>query len=314
MGISKDPDDYRWGAAEGTPGPRRRPADEGRMARGTRLLGQSWAFVRARPRLLAMPVASAVTTTIASAAIAIPAYASAASAGADFRIAIGVAFAAAAWPVTALGTFFNVAFLAMVLDDLEGREPTVRSGLAFARARLRTILAWSLLAAGVGLVLQALQQIPHVGGVVGRFAAVVGGLAWGLATFFVLPVIVVERCGAVAGVRRSAAVFRKRWGETVVADIGIGVYTMIGLIPGGLFVAGALAAWHAGQTGTFVASASLAVLFFVPPVALSSAVTQMFQLAAYRETVSGALDGPYTADDIQYAVKPRKTRRWFRRG
>jgi hypothetical protein len=260
-----------------------------------------------------LPAISAVALTIATGAIGIPVAAAMSHSHLDGRIVLVVAGAAVAWPITFLSAFLNVAFLAMVLDEVENGHSSVREGLAYAWQRRRTILAWSLLATAVGIVLRILQQLPGVGGIVGGIISFVGSLAWGLATFFVLPVLVMERRGAVGSVKRSAHVFRERWGETVIADIGIGAATMIFMIPGFIALMVAFVAADDGNTATMVTAGAIAVLLIVPPAVWSVAVTQLFQLFAYRETTMGVVDGPFSARDIDMAIKPKKSRRWFRR-
>ena len=189
---------------------------EGRITRGMRLLRESWGFLRERPRLTVLPIVSTILTSVVALGIGFPVYL-AVHHSLDHQASLFVALAAGMWPATVLGTFLGVAFLAMVMDDLEGREARVGAGLAFARRLVPAIIGWSLLATGVGLLLSALQQLPGVGGWLGRLIGFAGGLAWQLAAFFVLPVLVLEGTGPIESVKRSAHAFRERWGETVTA-------------------------------------------------------------------------------------------------
>src|SRR4051794_6352430 len=118
---------------------------EGRFARGLRMLGQSWRFLRQRPRLVALPIISSLLANAVFLAIAVPVYL-AVDGSVDHQAAIFIAGAAGAWPTSFVATYLGVAFLAMVMDDLEGRPARIGSGLAFAGQRLSSILAWSLLA------------------------------------------------------------------------------------------------------------------------------------------------------------------------
>ena len=66
-----------------------------------------------------------------------------------------------------------------------------------------------------------MQHLPGVE-LAARLVGFLGGLAWGLATFFVVPVLAVEGLGPIAAVSRSASVFRHRWGETLSGDLTVG--------------------------------------------------------------------------------------------
>ena len=135
--------------------------------------------------------------------------------GAD--AAIGLAFAFGA---SAIVIFFNSALVAAALERLRGGDPDVRSGLRAAAARLPQILAWALISVIVTAILQALRER---GGLAGAVAAMIGGVAWGLATFFVIPVLVAEGVGPIEAIRRSASLLRETWGRQVASNFGFGV-------------------------------------------------------------------------------------------
>lgn len=313
--MSTNPDHYRWGRGERDPWNPPVPGGPGeaRMARGSRLAGESWSFLRARPRLLWLPALSAVTVTLAAVAIGLPTLAVAVDAGASYKVALFAVAAACAFPLTVLTTYFNVAFLTMVIDDQSGREPSVRRGLAAARSRLGPIVAWSAMASAVGLVLQALQQLPHVGGWAGRLLSFAGGIAWSLATFFVVPVLALRGTGARESVRRSAGAFKERWGEAVTGDVTIGVAFVFAAAPGWIVaVAGATAAVD-GALVTGLAVTAVGVTLLAPVLVYQSAVIQLFQLSLYQHVSGAPSAGPFATADLEAAVKPKSKRRWWRR-
>jgi hypothetical protein len=283
---------------------------EGRIARGFRLLGESWRYLRARPRLLVLPGMSAVMLAAAAAAIGILTAVLADRLDMPTQLAIFLVVSVVTFPLTAIATFLNVAFLLMVADDQAGREPSVREGLAGARARLRPILAWAALATGVGLVLQALQQIPHVGPWLGRAISIAGGLAWSLATFFVLPILALHGTGARESVRRSAAVFRERWGESVTADLAIGTAATLAGVPGWICLGAGIPISAHGDLAVGAPLVVVGLAWAVAVLALQGAVTQLFQLSVYRLVASGEVVGPFAEADLERAVKPK--RRWWR--
>src|SRR5690348_16003448 len=57
-----------------------------------------------------------------------------------------------------VGNFFFAALIGAAMMKLEGGNPTVADGLRFARRRVGRILVWSLIAASVGLLLQAIAS------------------------------------------------------------------------------------------------------------------------------------------------------------
>jgi hypothetical protein len=283
---------------------------EGRIRRGMRLVRGCIAFLRQRPRMVALPAISALLSAIVTGLVtAVSLTIDEDGSGLGLAVAVAIGF----FPVTVIATFFNVAFLAMAEDAANGFEPTVAGGLRTAEDRLGPILAWSALSTGVGVLLQAIQQIPYVGGSLGRIIAAVGGLAWGLATFFVVPIIALHGTGARESLRRSARTFKERWGETVTGDLAIGLGTMIIWLPA-LIVAGVgIGMWMDGVPSGAVLIA-IGLLVAVPALVLQSALTSLFQLFVYRHVALGTSDGPFAVDDLERAVKPKPRRRWWRLG
>ena len=73
--------------------------------------------------------------------------------------------------------FFNTALITCVNARLNGKEATIGDGLSNAMRHFGSILAWALISATVGLILQALEE---KFGFIGQIAAVLVGGAWGL--------------------------------------------------------------------------------------------------------------------------------------
>ena len=64
----------------------------------------------------------------------------------------------------------------------------------------------------------------------------VGGIAWSLATFFVIPLLVAEGIGPIEAIRRSSSLLRQTWGRQISASFGFGIVTIgaiiVAAIPG----------------------------------------------------------------------------------
>jgi uncharacterized membrane protein (DUF485 family) len=120
--------------------------------------------------------------------------------------------------------FFNSALVACAIIRFNGGDPTLGDGLQAAGSRLPQILGWSLVSATVGFLLKMLESRSEK---LGTFVAGLLGLAWSIATFFVVPVIVVEKLGPIDAIRRSGSILRRAWGESFVANQGIGLFVFL---------------------------------------------------------------------------------------
>lgn len=276
-----------------------------RFRRGWQISMQSWRLVASDRRLLVFPLVQAVLITAAMAAIF------AIREGFGSRLGYLVGSLALAYPLTFASTFLGVAFVALGRRRLDGEDATIADGFACARSRLRSIALWALLAAGVGVLIQALGNVKG-GWVVGRIIAAVGGLAWSAATFFVVPVIALEHPGPIATLKRSAGLVRQRWGEGVVA-VGVGGGVMlVGMIPLLVLIVVGSALLDStpalGLALLLAAVVGLALLF-----ALTMAFGQLFNLALYRYATAGEVTGGYSRADLDAGFRERVGRRLFRR-
>jgi hypothetical protein len=116
--------------------------------------------------------------------------------------------------------FFSVALTSEALKALRGESPAVGAGLEVAAARLPAIVPFAAITGPVGFVLGAMGRSSR--GAV-RFARAVFGTAWSLVTFLAIPVMVQERRGGIASLRRSGELFRRTWGETALSEVGVRV-------------------------------------------------------------------------------------------
>ena len=134
--------------------------------------------------------------------------------------------------------FFNAALISAALERLRGGDPNVGSGLSHALRHVHTIIAWALIAATVGLLLQMARSRS---GTFGRIALSIVGGVWAYVTFFVIPVLVTEGIGPIEAIKRSGSLFKKTWGQQFTASFGFGlvyiVAVLIAFLPAALLFA-----------------------------------------------------------------------------
>jgi Family of unknown function (DUF6159) len=280
---------------------------EGKMERGWRLTRESWSVVRLRPALLVVPALSALATGAAAVLLLGPWSLDILAHHSRERIFVDAAVCA--YPFTAISTFFNVAFTALAAAALDGRSASLGEAFGRARSRLGPIMLWALISTVVGIALRALEQVPFSGGLIGRVAEFVAGLAWSLAAFFVVPVLALEDVSAPASLRRSAQTIRHTWGESVTGAVVVGA--AFGVVAGLAGVAAAIGAiaGHAGFGPGYAVAAFGAVVLIVC-VVLQTAVAGVFRLAVYHHATESGATGPYAHSDLETAFRPRTRRFW----
>lgn len=199
--------------------------------------------------------------------------------------------------------FFNAALVSCALMRFAGQDPTVSDGLRAASGRLPQILAWSLLSATVGVVLRLIEsQSEKVGAIVSSLL----GAAWTVCTYFVVPVLVVEKAGPLEAFRRSAAILRKTWGESLGGEMGMGLFIFLLMLPGIALLVGGAVAFN--TAGVVVAVCLIAAGFAVMALAsaLSSALQGIFIAAMYQYAARGEVPEAFDGDILQSAFRPKQ--------
>lgn len=216
---------------------------------------------------------------------------------------------AAAWILLGIGfylgyavtIFFGVAVVHAAGRVLDDEDATVGEAIGFAFGRLVPILGWALVGAVVQLLFSLLRSR---GGLAGAILAGVGGAAWALVTFLAVPVIAVEGLGPFATLRRSASLFRERWGEQITGSIGIGLVFFLLSLPG-LLLAGigfAIASSQASVAGWILAVLGIAFVAAVSIVGRAASAT--FGAVLYRYAATGEAAGPFAEGDLRSIARP----------
>lgn len=125
--------------------------------------------------------------------------------------------------------FFNSALVGVTMMHLDGRPYKLSDGLRIAWDRLSLILMWAVIAASVGF---ALKMIESRSKLVGKIIALILGSAWTAMTYFVVPVLIVERAPAHKAIGRSFSLVKQTWGEGLVANWANGVIVGLGIVAG----------------------------------------------------------------------------------
>jgi len=168
--------------------------------------------------------------------------------------------------------FCNSALVACALAQLEGGDATIRAGLRIAWENRGRIFIWSLITGIVSTLIQyVLSAIP---GVPSKLAGMLGGLAWSLATFFVVPLLVFERTNVFDSITRSAELIKRTWGPQITMRVGFGaislVFTLLSLAVTLLFVAvvAIMPGSHPGITGALIVGAVVACILVLCAISL----------------------------------------------
>lgn len=270
------------------------------------MAGASWRIVRKEKSLIAFPLLSAAFGIGYAVLIMLPL-------GVVGFVVLGDN-AIAGWVLLAIGlfgmnigaSFFGVAAAANASRVLDGEDPTLGTGIRVAWSRKGVIVKWGLVSATVGVVLQMVAD--RAGGLGGALIQAIGGAAWSIASFFVLPILALEGLGPFAALKKSLSVIRARWGESIVGGAAVGLVTgLIALAGIGLAVLGVLAGGTSWAAGVPLIVLGL-ILFFVG-VTFGSVLRAVFTVVVYRYATENLVTDGFPAEDLEQVFRAKGARR-----
>ena len=271
-----------------------------RIRRGWALTKKSWALLRRHPELIRFPLYGAVATILLAVVTIGPGlylFEEDLPAGAIPLLVIGV------YALSVVGFYFSVGLAAAADMLFRGEQPSVADGLAVARLRFGQICGWAAVSTAIGAVMGVLE---NQGGIGGQIAARVVGMAWALVTFLAVPVIAIEGTGPFETLKRSASIFRERWGQQITGNVAIGgAVGLLGILPATLLVVAGVMLWSSaaflGALLVIVGAIALAIALLI-----SKALSGIFGVALYRYATEGQAVGGFTPEELESAVKAKK--------
>jgi hypothetical protein len=252
-------------------------------------LRNSWELVKASGRvlqadteLLLFPVFSGIAMILVTVTFIVPLAIGgiATSKGGGPAVGAYIVFLAFYFIQYSVIIFFNSALVGAAQIRLRGGDPTVSDGINIALRNLTSILGYAAIAATVGLILKIVRD---KAGFVGKILAAIGGIAWSLATYLVVPVLVARGVGPIEAIKQSASILKRTWGEQIAGSVGIGtlIYSLIA-IP--LVVVSAVSGAPVAVT---IGLAGVVVLGYILLAVVSSALKGVYSAALYEFATTG---------------------------
>src|SRR5579859_6177568 len=279
---------------------------KGRLRTGWTLAAQSLRVLMLDKSLLVFPLLSGVASFLVLASFVGGIWASGYSSHGDAMAdtaawALLFAYYFASYFVI---VFFNSALVACAMIRFRGGSPTLADGMRAARERAPQIVAWAFFAATVGVLLRIIAERV---GFLGRIVIALLGAAWTVATYFVVPVLVVEELGPFDALKRSTAIIRKTWGESLVSNVGIGLVTTLvtALLVITTGILSAVLAVKLSSLGVAAAGAVLVLLIIVVGALVSSALSSIALSASYLYATEGKVPKVFADAGLQYAFAAR---------
>ena len=274
-----------------------------KISRSWTLVKASAAVLRSDKELLLFPVISSIATLLVAATFIVPVVGLRLFEGGDIGVLgaiVGFLFYLCQYFVI---FFFNTALVGAAMIRLEGGDPTVADGLRIARSKAGVILGYAAIAATVGLLL---QMISEKAGFLGKIAVSLVGMAWTVASFLVVPVLVSRDVGPVDAVKESIELLKRTWGENVAGNVGIGMaFGLVTMLVVVLAVGLVIAAAAVGGAKLAIVVGVVGVLAVALVAVIQAALSGIYSAAVYRYAVDGIAPAGFAGPQLQSAFQPK---------
>ncbi|MGD8625096.1 MAG: DUF6159 family protein [Anaerolineae bacterium] len=276
-------------------------------------ISNSWELVKASARvlqadkeLMIFPIISAISVLIVTLTFALP------------SILAGLVDSVIDGEARVLGTavaflfylvqyfvifFFNSALVGAAMIRLRGGDPTVGDGFRIAGRHIGSLLGYAFMAATVGMILRWLSERA---GTLGRIVISLVGLVWNVATYLVVPVLVVEGVDPITGLKRSVELLKQTWGEQIAGNLSIGL--VFGLLTFLIILAGVplvILAVNAESLALIIAVIVIMVLALTFVALVNSTLSGIYVAAVYQYATTGETGGYFRRELVENAFRQK---------
>lgn len=199
-----------------------------------------------------------------------------------------------------VGLFFNVAIIHCAKIRLDGGDPTVKDGLGAAMSHLGRIATWAAIAATVGIIARVAKE---KGNWILRLFASLGEIAFSVATYFIVPVMIFENRSVIDSLKESVSIMKRTWGEALVGSGGIGLFVFLLTLPGLVPIALGI---MTGNGGAIMSGIAIAIIWWLVVACVASALGGIYKAALYVYATEKRVPEGFSQEYVTNAFHPKR--------
>jgi len=267
---------------------------------------KSWDLLKANPYLFAFPVIGMVLSIIPLAVLGIPALYFLDADNNWIALIFGIALV---FGMQAVVTFPAAGLVASVDEEMH-RDASVGAGMGAAFGRFGPLIAWSAIQTVVSVLIGLVRgngQGNVIGVLLRNVIAAAADVMWQLITFFVLPVMMIEKASPIQAIKTSSSLFKKQWGTQLAGGVRIGgLVALLVIVPGAIIMGGGIALVLVQSTAvaiTGIVTAAIGFLVIVLGALIINAMRGIYSVALYYYAKDGEVLGGFTGEELQASVR-----------
>ena len=175
-------------------------------------------------------------------------------------------------------TFNNLALSAATHISITERDSKLLDGVRAGGRSSISLIIWTLFNSTIGTLFTILDQQKNLS----QLLRSVLKSGWSVFTYFVIPVMAIEKKSIFTALARSRQIMMERWGENATARFGIGWFLLILNIPVFIFL---LIEWYTLHLSPFIFVLSVSWTLFA--LVLATTAKQVLTVALYLYASTG---------------------------
>ena len=202
-------------------------------------------------------------------------------------------------------TFFNVCVVYTAKKRFEGGNATFGESINCAVSRINLIFLWSAVSATVGIILRLIDEMAERAGRSGQILLYITrsilGMVWSIVTIFVIPGMVYYNLSPFDAIKKSFAVLKKTWGESLIRYYGLGLAQFLFILAGIILFIPLFMALSAVGIFGIMAAIIAGILYFLIVMLVFGIASQIFNTALFVYADSGKIPSGYNEEIMEHA-------------
>lgn len=196
---------------------------------------------------------------------------------------------------------FNAAIVASSIRRLRGENPTITSDMLDVLKHWKQIFGWVFIVSVFIFIVKLFKNKGWIQSLIGDVIV----LGASIASFFVVPIIMIENDGPINAIKKSSQLLWNCWGNQVVGRAGMYLVISLLQIPAIVFIIFAFDFTDPNRIQIIRFSfLGIAGVYIAVILAVSNALTEIFRTVLYLYALDGKVVEGFTIESLQQAFKP----------
>lgn len=193
--------------------------------------------------------------------------------------------------------FFNGSFVYCIHDHLDGKNPSILKAMGNTTRRFLQIYGFVFYGATIGIFIALLLKLALK---IKSIRALLCGQIWPVAILLIKPVLVLEKRGPLASIKRSASLVTKRWGAPALPNLATWQPFMLvrAILMVGLIIYAGFSTLH-----QFTIAVAVVAVFMVMITVVHHAVALILRTVLYRYITTGSIAANFSEPPFAKAFR-----------